>query len=120
MVSSSNERLNRYSIISSASSSSKDSIDSQQSFILYDLRFKSNLIDNKNEKEILSNEQSKDKMSYSRQFLFFGPLVLCLILLISGIIIFIIVGQQNKEELKRTKDKNGSKFSNRFDSTFDG
>ena len=34
----------------------------------------------------------------SNKFLFFAPLILCLILLISGIILFIVVGRKNNEE----------------------
>lgn len=39
----------------------------------------------------------KDKqISYAQQLLFWGPLILCLILLISGILIFLFIGKRNK------------------------
>ncbi|CAF1347511.1 unnamed protein product [Adineta steineri] len=81
----------RYSIVSYSSSSfSKDSIDSQLSII-----------------ENYSNKESEKKITCSKQFLFYGPLVVCLILLISGIILFMFIEQQHnkheKEEIIRNK-----------------
>ncbi|CAF1444719.1 unnamed protein product [Adineta steineri] len=81
----------KYSIVSYSSSSfSKHSIDSQLSII-----------------ENYSNKESEKKIICSKQFLCYGPIVICLILLISGIILFIHIEQQHnkheKEEIIRNK-----------------
>jgi hypothetical protein len=84
--------LKRESVISCSSSISKGSNDSQVSNLLNE----SNCLDCEKEKTRL-NEESKEKVSCSEQLLFFGPLILCVILLISGIIVFIIVEQRNNK-----------------------
>lgn len=97
--------LKRESIISSLSS--KDSIESQLSIVSNRSKVSLNSFGFKiedNRKETLLNKNYKEKISFSEQLLFFGPLILCLILLISGIILFIIVEQQNnKNENKEIK-----------------
>jgi hypothetical protein len=96
----SEDDFKRESIISYLSTLSKDSIDSELSIILDQSKYHSDSfgyqIEN-NRRETLLNEQSKEKVSFSDQFLFFGPLILCLILLISGIVVFIIVEQRNNK-----------------------
>src|SRR5438093_404572 len=98
------DNLKRESINSCSSSLSKDSNDSQISTII----FPKNSLNYKK----LNEQQSKEKISYSGQFLFFGPLILCLILLISGFILFIIVEQRNNKQ-KNTEIL----FNNRFNLT---
>jgi hypothetical protein len=79
MVSFYENHFQRFSTISSASSSSKDSCDSQ---------FDSSINHTeKNESEVSSTKPSKKAIDCSRQILFFGPLILCIILFISGIIV---------------------------------
>jgi hypothetical protein len=85
-------RFQRESILSSLS---KDSIDSQSS----------NSFGYK-----IENNQTKEKISCSEHFLFFGPLILFLILLISGIIVFIIIQQQTFKH--GNKDQFYDQFSN--------
>jgi hypothetical protein len=108
------DRFKRESVISSSSSLSKDSIDSQLSILLNQSNSFGYQIED-NRRESILDEESKEKISFSEQILFFGPLILCLILLISGIIVFIIVEQRNN------KNKNKEiQFNYRFNSTPDG
>jgi len=105
------DRFKRESLISSSSSLSNDSIDSQFSIRSNSFGYKIE----ENPRESTLDEESKGKISFSEQILFFGPLILCLILLISGIIVFIIVEQRNN------KNKNKEiQFNYRFNSTPDG
>jgi hypothetical protein len=108
------DRFKRESLISSSSSLSNDSIDSQFSIRLNQSNSFSYKIE-ENSRESTLDEQSKGKISFSEQILFFGPLILCLILLISGIVVFIIVEQRNnKNKIKEIK------FNYQFNSTPDG
>ncbi len=79
MNSFSTDDLKRESVISSSSSLSKES------------ETENNPI----------NEESKIRISFSEKCLFFGPLILCFILLISGIILFIIIEQRNTKYDKK-------------------
>lgn len=108
------DRFKRESLISSSSSLSNDSIDSQFSIRLNQSNSFSYKIE-ENSRESTLDEQSKGKISFSEQILFFGPLILCLILLISGIVVFIIVEQRNNKN--KTKE---IKFNYQFNSTPDG
>jgi hypothetical protein len=109
MVSFYENHFQRFSTISSASSSSKDSCDSQ---------FDSSINHTeKNESEVSSTKPSKKAIDCSRQILFFGPLILCIILFISGIIVFIFIAQQsNKNPKKERKESNRIKFVNPYNS----
>jgi len=109
------DRFKRESVISSSSSLSKDSIDSQLSILLTQSNSFGYQIEENKRESILDEESTKDKISFSEQILFFGPLILCLILLISGIVIFIIIEQRNN------KNKNKEiQFNYQFNSTPDG
>jgi hypothetical protein len=107
----------RGSIISYASSSilSKDSLDSQFSIIFPKSKFDTD----RNLREISLNKQfKKNKIICCEQFLCFGPLVLCIILLISGIILFIFTDKQHN---KHEKEENiRYKLIHPFNSTLNG
>jgi hypothetical protein len=85
-------RFQRESVISSSSSLSKDSVDSQSS----------NPVGNE-----IENNQSKEKTSCSDCLLFFGPLILFVILLIIGIVVFIITQQQIPQHQNNDKFSHG-------------
>ncbi len=60
----------------------------------------------------IENDQSKEKISCSEHFLFFGSLILFLILLISGIIVFIIMQQQTFKHGNKDQFSNGLFYFN--------
>jgi hypothetical protein len=98
------DHLKRDSIISGSSTLSKDSINSQLSIIFHRSKFDSDSFGYRiedNPRETILNDQSKEKVSFSEELLFFGPLILCLILLISGIVVFILVEQRNNKYKNR-------------------
>ena len=111
MVSSSKNDFPRSSLISvTSSSSSKNSVDSQYS----------NPLESKINGQDSFNKESKEKVDCSRHILFFGPLILCIILLISGIILFIIIGRQNSQTTEKQKQQSyRNKFANPYLSNSD-
>ncbi|CAF3619410.1 unnamed protein product [Rotaria sp. Silwood1] len=118
MISFIDDRFKRLSTISSVSSPSQDSIDSQLSIKLYQSKSKLDSIGyntEKNHRESLINERPKENKHCSGQLLFSGPLILCIILLISGIFLFIIVGQKSNKH--RKKEKSRIEYRNSFNST---
>ncbi|CAF1177124.1 unnamed protein product [Rotaria sordida] len=118
MISFTDNHFKRLSMISSVPSSSKDSVDSQLSIKLSRSKSKLDSIGyhiEKNYRETSLNERSKEKTYCSGQLLFSGPLILCIILLISGILLFIIVGQKSNKY--RKKEKTRIEYRNSFNST---